>query len=212
MDANTLRRTFYHLASEWVAALQKLQHVDEVPLRILTNELAGSTPSSAVPSPTTTASPTILDVAKVEAEAIVEALLEAPLPLSLPPPTTWKSTLGSILLRSTANSPRHSNHPLELPELVTAGAPILPPGAHGRVIGVYEDLRFSFAAYALNSVEYETELAALKLHDLNNVSTEQLLRSKTDTSLKLKFAYTPDMEFTCVVHYAIQVHSVPCEV
>ncbi|KDO27789.1 hypothetical protein SPRG_07388 [Saprolegnia parasitica CBS 223.65] len=203
VDVNTLRRSFYHLASEWVAALQKLQHVDEVPLRILTTELAGSSPSSVVPSPTT-ATPTTLEVAKVEAEAIVEALLEAPLPLSLPPPTTWKSTLGSILLRSTANSPRHSHHPLELPELVTAGSPMLPPGAHGRVIGVYEELRFSFAAYALNSVEYETELAALKLVDLHTASTEQLLRSKTDTSLKLKYAHTPEIEFTCVVHYAIQ--------
>ncbi|OQR93737.1 phosphatidylinositol-3-phosphate 5-kinase [Achlya hypogyna] len=203
-DVNGLRRAFFHTATGWLRSLQSLQHAEEAPaLRINTADTAGTAPSSAAPSPTT-GSPTALEVpAKSDADAIVEEL-DPPLPLTLPPASTWKSTLGSILLGSNSNSPRTSVHAMELPELLATGSPQLPPGAHGRVVAVHDDVHFSYAAYALNSTEYETELAALKLHELQDVSTEGLLRSKVDSSLRLKFALSADAELVCVVHYAIQ--------
>ncbi|OQR81763.1 phosphatidylinositol-3-phosphate 5-kinase [Thraustotheca clavata] len=217
VEVDTIRRDIYHSCKKWVQCLNKIRRVDSdtfKSLRITTSEPSSSIANSQKSSPIS-ASPTASDTKPQLDEALTASLSsltlensvasDPPPPalsLTLPPPSTWKSTIESILLRSNDNSPRASLDRLEIPEIFSRGHPEMPPGCHGRVVGTDDDLHFSFAAYALNSDKYEEELAKQK--GLDVVSTEGLLTSKYDSTIKLHFEDVRDNEFTCQVHYAIQ--------
>ncbi|RHY08494.1 hypothetical protein DYB36_001442 [Aphanomyces astaci] len=222
VDANSVRRAFYHSCCEWSTMLHKITAT--MSANATPEDMSDATTSmnGEVEGPV----PTPARVSSVVGEpeggvSTLEAELELP-PLSITvkeptmgaeSPVSWttalSNSLGAILLGDKKDEPMADRHH-DVPEAFAGGHPFLPAGAHHRVVFVYDHLRFSYVAYALNSTEYAAEVAVQggiapqsSVTWQHQAGVEDRLKSAVDTTVKLKFAAS-DVDFMCQVHYALQ--------
>ncbi|RHY40841.1 hypothetical protein DYB30_004286 [Aphanomyces astaci] len=222
VDANSVRRAFYHSCCEWSTMLHKITAT--MSANATPEDMSDATTSmnGEVEGPV----PTPARVSSVVGEpeggvSTLEAELELP-PLSITvkeptmgaeSPVSWttalSNSLGAILLGDKKDEPMADRHH-DVPEAFAGGHPFLPAGAHHRVVFVYDHLRFSYVAYALNSTEYAAEVAVQggiapqsSVTWQHQAGVEDRLKSAIDTTVKLKFAAS-DVDFMCQVHYALQ--------